>query len=656
MTAAECPRPLCRPPRPSWLVSLVWTAAFVLPHSLSPAYAAGLFEQDGFAVRMEIEALQSRDGGESPYEGEDVRLRFRVSEARTGGKPVSGLRPLAWLSKRDEGETLPDQETCAYQIRGFLAGRLARAADVNLNEYLLVTLDDNSSLSIIDPQVESSKTKTLGMVNLPGKGQDMVLAADRRHVLVTLPEQARVAVADILMRRASYVAVGGRPQRVRIQPDGRFAWVGDAEGKSVSCIDMAGYELRETFEAGAGPHEIEFRDDSRYVYIAGPGSAQLTVIDTKSLEVVARVPVGGQVTGLVYSAHSGKLYASLKRGREGEILAIDGDRHHVSGKIVVPYPVTGLAVSPNGRFGFALHRDDDRITIFDTATDKILSSVSTGPRPSHIQFSDVFAYVRQDGSGDVLLIHLAGLDRPGTLPQVTPVTMWQSAPEQGGLSSVAPLMALVPQGGGMFALSTGDRAIYHFVEGMNAPMGAYHTYPWPARGLVVVDRTITERGVGSYETEFRAPGAADYTVHFLVPSSPKLHGCFTMTFRSPPGKVVQTAMRVEPLFDGHTFTAGRPERLGVLLTDGDGEHAPLELDDVMILVLGGPTTQWRGAARPLGDGRYEAMVTFPKAGHYMVMVASRSRNVKFGGLPPASAWVTAPLSAPEVSSEENKAR
>jgi DNA-binding beta-propeller fold protein YncE len=631
-----------------WLAAGAALAAAEPSLPPEPSY----FEQAGLRVEMETAPLQREAADGRVYALEDIQLQFRVREAVEGGKPVAGLFPLAWLSKREKGEKVPDREACEYQIRGLLAGRLARAADVNLNEYLLLTLDDNNSISIIDPQVESAKTKTLGLVSLTAKGVDFVLAPDQRNVLVTLPTQQRVAAADLFIRKARYVEVGGSPRRITLQPDGRFAWVGDESGESVSAVDVAAFKLAATVPVGPGPHEFTFRDDSRYVFVASPASASLSVIDTHGFERRVELGVGPGAVGVAYSAHSGQAYVALA---DGTIAAIDGERHERTATISLEPGMTSFAVAPDGRFGFALHQEADRLTIIDLATHKVAHSVPTGRLPDDLDFTYTFAYVRHAGTGDYLLVDLGSLARGGE-PLLAPVVMGRQPPAAGPNATIAPTLAQLPEGAGALLLNSADRSIYHFMEGMNAPMGSYRTYPWPARGVLLSDRTIREVEKGLYQTEFKAPSPGVYTLPFLVPTSPQLHGCFTLEVAHVPGQDDRPpSLHMEPLFGGgHVFSPGTPQELRVRLTDPDSGEPVDGLNDVMILVLRGPTWEWRGAAEALGDGRYQVTVTFPKAGQYMVMVSSRSRGVQFGRGRSAVAKVGEALAGGEQDVKETK--
>ncbi len=623
-------------------------AASILLAAASAVHGAGqpqFFDQDGLRVEMTLDSLDPKI--ETVCAHDDVALRFSVEEARENGGRVAGLDPLAWLVGRDEGDGAPDRDACEYQIRALLAGRLARAADVNLNEYLLVTLDDNNSVSIIDPQIESSKTKTLGMVALTSKGADFVLAADRRSVLVTLPEQGRLAAADLFIRKARYLEVGGRPERITLQPDGRTAWVSDQTGTAVHAIDTSSFELRGSIEVGPGPHELAFDADRRKVFVASVGSTHLVIVDTDSVAIERSVEVGEGTVAIAFSAHSGQAYVARAGG---EVVAIDPERGLVTATIKLDPGLTGFAIGTEGRFGLALHRDQDRLTAIDLSSHTESLVLATERAPEAIAFTDTFAYVTHGESADALLVDVASL---ATKTPISATVVMGRKPASELLGPVAaPQMAPLPEGGGALVLNASDRTIYHFMEGMNAPMGAYRTYPWPARGVLLSDRTIRETERGLYQTEFRVPRDGTYTLAFLVPSSPQLYGCFTVEVEPQPRQerlATIRSLRIEPLPEAHRLTPGVVESVQVRLLDPASGRPVTGLDDVMVLVMRRPQWSWRGAAREVGDGYYEVELTVPRDGQYMVMVRSPSRGVEFGDIASIPAWAGAqpddPISA-----------
>jgi DNA-binding beta-propeller fold protein YncE len=603
------------------------------------------FEQDGLRVEMSAgpaAATAATDGGADRSKDSSTaaalpawtqsELRFTVREAKDGERPITGLRPLAWLVRRAEGEAVPERGPATKGfIQSLLSTRVSSGADVNLNEYVVVTLDDNPSLSIIDPQIDSSKTKVLGIVSLSSRGADFVLADDRRTVLVTVPDSHEVAVANLSKRLASHLHVGGEPYRIAYQPDRRFAWVGDREGRSVTAIDAQKLETTAKIDVAIpGPHEFAFREDSGIVFVSSPASSRVAVIDVRSMQTLRRIDLDSSVAGISYSPHGRRAFAALDTGA---VVAIDGDRLEAVQKIDLPDGSSGFSMSPDGRWGFVLNAARDHVTIVDAATGRPAYTILTEADPDRIDFTSNFAYVRHAASELMVLIELASIGE-ANVPVTSTVILGRKPPTEGGFKTVAPLLAPLPEGGGALVLNPADRSVYHFVEGMNAPMGEYPSYPWTARGILIVDRTIREIEKGVYTSEFQSPRPGAYTVAFLVPSSPQLYGCFDLAVekgeKSGPGEV---ALELLPVFASETFPPNEASRVVVRLTEKATGLPAERLRDVFIVVTHGPAFQWRGPAMPIGDGRYEVLVPFEGPGRYAVLVGCASRGIRPGEIP-----------------------
>lgn len=629
-------------------------------HSAAPAQS---FEQGGIRVQMQVDT-----GERARLEaGAPLGIRFTVAEVsgRREGQRLAGLFPLAWLVRREPGEAAPTGDECKRLIRSLLSGRLGRSAAVNLNEYYLITLDDNNSISIIDPQIASARTKTLGMISLPSKGVDIALAPDRDAVFVSLARGGLVARASIHEMRGRYIEVGGQPERLAVQPDGRLLWVGDHERDSVVAIDIDTLSASQPIPAVPGPHQLAFASDGNRVFVAGPRSSVLVVIETRDTggsggepTRVAEIELGAPAIAMGASGTSRELYLGLGNG---QVLAVDQQTLIPSPPIELGADIgrlAHLAVSPDGRWVFAVAGDTDQLVIIDTATHEITHRVTTLEQPERIELTETFAYVRHAGSGRYLLLDLATLAQRGK-PQLADVVMGHAPPTSGYEGGVAPLFAELPEGGGALLLSPADRSVYHYAEGMAAPMGSYPLYPWPARGMVLADRSLTEVEKGVYRTTVTAPSRPGlYTVPFLTPGSPQLHDCsFVVDVPGMPGRAPDVALSLDSVVvsgtDAPETRPGTRTVVEVRLSDPATGAPAAEIDDVLVLAMQGPRWQWRGPARALPEGAYEVEIPFPQSGHYMIMVRARSHGVEFGQLPGTLVTVGAgvvpgPPAAPEA--------
>jgi len=156
---------------------------------------ASTFAGEGIEVKFALQPLAAaKEHGATVREGEDASVRFALTDTATGS-PVKGLRPAAWMSLRRGGQAA-DPTACREKIQSFLQGSLAARPDADLNAYYLLALNQEASISVIDPLLGYGASKLLALIPLNAPGADWALSSDRKRLFVTLPSSRQVAVVD----------------------------------------------------------------------------------------------------------------------------------------------------------------------------------------------------------------------------------------------------------------------------------------------------------------------------------------------------------------------------------------------------------------------------------------------------------------------------
>ena len=100
----------------------------------------------GVRVEFTIERANRQGEDGSIMSGEFADVRFRVSDAETGA-PVSPLEPAVWISRAEGSEAL----SCREKIGRYMQGMLSFQAEVDLNKYFIMILNNDQSISVVDP-------------------------------------------------------------------------------------------------------------------------------------------------------------------------------------------------------------------------------------------------------------------------------------------------------------------------------------------------------------------------------------------------------------------------------------------------------------------------------------------------------------------------
>lgn len=582
----------------------------------------------GIAVEARIEPVGA---GRELREDTDVTVRLRITDANTG-QPLAGLQPAAWLDLDKPGPA----PSCKEAIGELVSGNLLKRPAVDLNAYYVLALNQDATVTVVDPLFGFGGTKLLAMVQLLSPGEDWALTADQKRLFVTQPEADRVAVVDTASWKVeAQVEAGPRPVRTVLQPDGAYLWVGlDASpGESgVAVVDARTLRPVARIATGAGPHEIALSDDNRFAFVTNRDAGTLSVIEVASLRKLGDVATGSRPVSVAWSPLARAAFVAHEG--DGRIVAVDGATRAVRASLTAAPGLSQIRIAPGGRLAFAVDPANDTLYVVDTAADRIVQSSVVLKEPDQVTFSDDLAYVRHRGSESVQMIPLKAVGEEGKPLPAADFPGGQHPFGNGRRPSPAAGIVRAPGAQAVLVANPADKAIYFYKEGMAAPMGQFQNYDREPRAVLVVDRSLHERvTAGTYETVARLSLPGHYTLSLFL-DSPKVVECFPLQVAVDPEREAQRQRqmpaRVEPRLESNTVAVG--ERLAVrfrLLDPHTGE--PREgLEDVTVLIY--PTAhngQERLPAHDDGKGIYSVAFTPNRPGSYVVRIECPSQHLFF---------------------------
>ncbi|HVR41457.1 MAG TPA: hypothetical protein VMU84_20340, partial [Thermoanaerobaculia bacterium] len=519
-------------------------------------------------------------------EGSETQFSLALRDTATSS-PVRGAHPAAWF-------TLPPKQdvnvTCSARIRELLAGSFLGAPVADLNSYYAVTLNDDATLSVVDPLFGFGGSKLLSLVPLKGRGEDWALSSDETRLFVTVPDPGVLAVIDTSIWKPLREIAVPHAQRVALQPDGYYAWVTSDDG--VRVIDANSLEIAATLPKG---HAIAFSDDGRYAFIA---AEHIQIIDTHTLKPVASIETAA--TELAWSPSAKSLYALGKSTvtaiRDNKIIA----RIHVD--------ATRIRFAPNGRFAVLTSRDKNTIHIFDASTNRIVQRGALDGNPNRIFFTEHLAYILRDTSEEVKMLPLEQLG-DGHALSLADFPAGERAFARGAVPAIADPITQAPGENAVLVANPADKTIYYYREGMAAPMGSFQNYGRQPRAVLVVDRSLREKSAGTYATTMTLPPAGNYDVAVFV-DAPRIVQCFSVTIDPRPDSEKPKRVHVERLPD---------ERDGKSIHVRFRISEPATIPTIVFLAPG--TWQQRGQLTRRDDGTYEIAFTPPQPGSYFVVLS-----------------------------------
>jgi len=558
--------------------------------------------------------------------GEDATASFKIT-GTNGSVPLSNLRPAVWIDQRP-GKDPSDLKQCRDKIQAFLQTDFSKRPVLDLNSYFVLTLNEESNISVIDPLSGFGGSKLYNLIALPGPGEDWVLNTDQNRLYVSVPAANQVSVIDTeTWKTLGNIDAGTKPRRIALQHDAKYLWVGNNDG--VTVIDTSTLKVVAQLPTGAGQHEIAFSDDDAHVFVTNKQDGTLTIIDTRKLAPVKDLKIGPQPIAVAFSSLSKALYVANEE--DGSIVVVDPVRLEILTRLKTSPGLQVLRLQPDGRYGFALNTALNSVFVFDLPSNKLMHRIAVGPSSDQITFTRQFAYIRASGSEFVTMIKLADLEREAALSRFP---AGQKAPKDAAVHSLGDAIVPAPEEGAVLVANPADKMIYFYSEGMAAPMGSFQNYSRIPKALLVVDNGLRETQRGTYSTTIRLGRPGYYDAVFLLDSPRAMH-CFSFAVDANPAlpKPIARGLKVQQL-SMDSPVVGQSYKLRFKLIDDTGEGKP-NLNDLRVLVYLAPGIwQERIAAKPVGNGVYEMSFIPPQPGVYYVHFQIPSMDVPFSQITP----------------------
>jgi YVTN family beta-propeller protein len=569
--------------------------------------------------------------------GEFARLEFTVTGSEDG-QPLQGVYPGVWvdLVQTADGERKGVSLDCKLRVSQYMQGLVGMRPMIDLNSYFVMVLNKDPSISVIDPIVGiTGITSLYTSIPLKRPGADWTKTDNEKTMFVSIPRSGEVAVIDLdTFKVTQYIPAGVLPIRTVMQPDSRYLWVGN-DGKKdqlsgITVIDVETREVIAEIETGAGHHEISISGDGRSAFVSNRDAGTVTVIDVETLSIVATIETGPVPIAMAWSPLSQSLYVA--DGESGEVVVIDGEKRAQVASIVVKPGLGPIRFSNDGRWGVVVNPNENEVSIIDASTNDVAHTIPIQNKPFQIGMSDTFAYIRSMDSEHVSMINLQELNRGGQVI-VNRFAAGSFPPGQVRDLGIADSVVPAVLEAAMLVASPADATVYYYMEGMNAPMGAFRNYGHEPRAVQIANRAMQEVSPGVYATIVKMPMAGTFEVAYLNETPGFLH-CFELEAQINPSITEEYKdMDIEYLLGDQQVMAGETLDLKFRLTDPRTGLAEEDLQDVMVKYYRAPRFDLaRVPAVHVSRGEYQVSLPIKAAGAYYVYVSVPSRKIKYEDL------------------------
>jgi YVTN family beta-propeller protein len=341
----------------------------------------------------------------------------------------------------------------------------------------------SNTVSVIDP----GSNTLLGVIGLgdplPGslsplyRGQLLVhgigFAPDHRTIAVVSIGSNSVTFIDTATNKVKGVVYIGRsPHEAFFTPDGKELWAVVRGEDYVSVIDPVAMKETRRVQTANGPGMVLFRPDGRYAFVPSSFTPELDVIDTKSYQVIARVPQASAFSpSLAVSRDGTEVWFTLKDSGKAQVMSGEAPFRILA--TIDTGPITNhvaLVENTNGKFAYVSVGGENVVKVFrrgDMPT--LVTTIATGDLPHGMWASGdgTRVYVgleNQDAVAaiDALTYKIIATIPVGLQPQAL-VYVPDAVPDGDGMSNLRPLGAsgiaahltlTAPEGSGSSARAT----------------------------------------------------------------------------------------------------------------------------------------------------------------------------------------------------------
>ncbi len=275
---------------------------------------------------------------------------FRVGRQPQHVTPSYDLKTLWVLNDLGDSETKIDPATGKK-------GKTIRVEDpYNMyytpdGKFAIVVAERKDRLDFINPQT----MKLEHGLSVPCQGVDhMDFSADGRYLIASCEFSGSLIKVDVEKQTLIgelKLPIPGKPQDVKLSPDGKIFYVADMDANGVYEVDGDEFKVLGFIPTGKGTHGLYTSRDSRVLYVSNRGEGSISLLDFSQRRVVTtwRLPGGGSPDMGGVSADGKVLWLSGRYSRV--VYAIDTANGKLLARIKVGKGPHGLCVYPQpGRY------------------------------------------------------------------------------------------------------------------------------------------------------------------------------------------------------------------------------------------------------------------------------------------------------------------
>ena len=268
--------------------------------------------------------------------------------------------------------------------------------------------------------IDLNSLKVIGDIKAGPHVHGVTVQPDGKRLFTTSESDKTLRIFDTSTDKLiSEIKLTGRPNQCAVTPDGKYVAVPIRDGDSVDIVDVAQQKVVKVLPLQV-PHNAFNAGSNQYIFASSMASHVINMIDLKTMDYAASIPVGGEPRPYVVTADGRTMYVALSDLHGFVIVDIPekkvirrvempAEHQNITREFKYETPNTlthGLALSPDGSELWVTSLLDDSMYIYGVKEQKIVGRVPTGSGPNWVTFSPdgKYACVSNTDSDDVSII------------------------------------------------------------------------------------------------------------------------------------------------------------------------------------------------------------------------------------------------------------
>ncbi|HEV3036405.1 MAG TPA: cytochrome D1 domain-containing protein [Candidatus Angelobacter sp.] len=278
---------------------------------------------------------------------------------------------------------------------------------------LLVTNSEGDDITIIDLE----KLAVTSDWKVGEHPHGIAVPANNAIAYTTIETEKNLKSLDTSTGRVlNTLAMPGRPNQCAVTPNGKFVAVPIFDGDSVQLVDSGSMKIVKSLPVKM-PHNCLNAGNNEHIFVTSIRGRQVNMIDLRTLEYIAEIPVGGVPRPIAVDREEKNMYVALSDFHGFVIVDIPARKvvHKVEFPALPPgtdlrpllnTATHGLMLTPDGKELWAASVPTGNVFVYDVQSGKVAPPIAVGQLPNWIAFSPDGRYgcITNTGSNDCSIV------------------------------------------------------------------------------------------------------------------------------------------------------------------------------------------------------------------------------------------------------------